>query len=159
MLVTQSCPTLCYLMNCSPSGPLSLEFLCMNTRVGCHLLLQGIFLTSERTWVSCTEGRFFTSEPPGKTHYYLKEHLKIFMVKADKIYVKYMYTFQYVHWKIKSLTEKSKKHPSKWWNTLYLLFEWLSILNKSILFKLICIYNAILNKFLQHSLKKLTRRF
>ena len=152
MLVTQSCPKLCYSMNCSPSGPLSLEFLCMNTRVGCHLLLHGIFLTNERIWVSCSEGRFFTSEPPGKTHYYLKEHLKIYMEKADKICVKS------VHWKIKSLTEKSKKHPSKWRNMLYLLFEWLSILNKSILFKLICIYNAILNKFLQHSLKKLTRQ-
>ena len=32
------------------------------------------------------------------------------MEKADKIYVKT------VHWKIKSITEKSKEHPSKWRN-------------------------------------------
>ena len=31
-----------------------------NTRVGCHFLLQGIFLTRDQTWVSYTAGRFFT---------------------------------------------------------------------------------------------------
>ena len=31
-----------------------------NTGVGCHPLLQGIFPTWDRTWVSCTAGRFFT---------------------------------------------------------------------------------------------------
>ena len=46
VLVAQECPTLCDLMECSPPG-----FLCpldspgKNTRVGCHSLLQGIFLT------------------------------------------------------------------------------------------------------------------
>ena len=31
-----------------------------NTGVGCHALLQGIFLTQGRTWVSCVAGRFLT---------------------------------------------------------------------------------------------------
>ena len=45
MLVTQSCPTLCNPMDCSPLGSF-----CpwnspgRNTGVGCHSLLQGIFL-------------------------------------------------------------------------------------------------------------------
>ena len=45
-LVTKSCPTLCDPMDCSPPG-----FFCPrdfpgnNTGVGCHFLLQGIFLT------------------------------------------------------------------------------------------------------------------
>ena len=32
------------------------------TEVGCHFLLQGVFLTL----VSCIAGGFFTTEPPGK---------------------------------------------------------------------------------------------
>ena len=36
-----------------------------NTGVACHALLQGIFLT-QGTFISCTAGRFFTTEPPGK---------------------------------------------------------------------------------------------
>ena len=41
-----------------------------NTRVGCHFLLQGIFLTQELnlslSCISYIEGGFFTTEPPGK---------------------------------------------------------------------------------------------
>ena len=46
VLVAQSCPTLCDPMDCSPA-----RLLCpwdspgKNTGVGCHALLQGIFLT------------------------------------------------------------------------------------------------------------------
>ena len=46
VLVTQSCPTLCDPMDCIPT-----RLLCLwaspgkNTGVGCHSLLQGIFLT------------------------------------------------------------------------------------------------------------------
>ena len=38
-----------------------------NTRVGCHALLQGIFLTqgSNPCLLSCIAGRFFTAESPG----------------------------------------------------------------------------------------------
>ena len=51
-LVTQSCPTLCDPMDCSPRGssicspspPPLLDFLGKKTGVGCHFLLQGIFL-------------------------------------------------------------------------------------------------------------------
>ena len=40
--------------------PLSLDFPIKNTGVSCHFLLQGIFLTRARTWVSCIAGGFFT---------------------------------------------------------------------------------------------------
>ena len=42
-----------------------------NTGAGCHFLLQGIFLTQGRTyvsWVSCFAGGFFTAKLLGKTH-------------------------------------------------------------------------------------------
>ena len=45
-LVTQSCPTLCDLMDCSPPGsPVHGGSPGKNTRVGCHGLLQVIFPT------------------------------------------------------------------------------------------------------------------
>ena len=45
-LVAQLCPTLCDPMYCSPSGFFVHEHTPgKNTRVGCHALLQGIFLT------------------------------------------------------------------------------------------------------------------
>ena len=40
-----------------------------NTGVGCHALLQGIFLTRYQTWVSCTAGRFFTIWGTRKAHH------------------------------------------------------------------------------------------
>ena len=50
----QSCPTLCDPMNCSPPGPSSLlsrwDSPGKNTGVGCHALLQGIFLTQRSNW-------------------------------------------------------------------------------------------------------------
>ena len=45
VLVTQSCPTLCDPMNCKPSGSSAHGIPGKNTGVGCHFLLQGIFLT------------------------------------------------------------------------------------------------------------------
>ena len=43
---TQSCPTLCDLMDCSPPGSsCPWNFPGRNIGVGCHFLLQGIFLT------------------------------------------------------------------------------------------------------------------
>ena len=49
----------------APQAPLSMEF---SRQGGGHFLLQGIFLTP-RDWtcISCTAGRLFTTEPPGKT--------------------------------------------------------------------------------------------
>ena len=45
-LVTQSCPTLCDIMNCSPLGSsVHGDSPDKNNGVGCHALLQGIFLT------------------------------------------------------------------------------------------------------------------
>ena len=43
--VTQSCPTLCDSMDCSPPGFSIWGFPGKNTGVGCHFLLQGIFPT------------------------------------------------------------------------------------------------------------------
>ena len=40
-----------------------------NTGIGCHFLLQGFFLTqgsNQCLHICCIEGRFFTTEPPGK---------------------------------------------------------------------------------------------
>ena len=57
-LVTQSCPTFCNPMDCSPSGSsVHGDSPGQNTGVGCQALLQGIFPTQ----VSHTAGRFFTS--------------------------------------------------------------------------------------------------
>ena len=42
------------------------DFLGKNTGVGCCALLQGVFPTQGWTRVSCTAGRVFTAEPPGK---------------------------------------------------------------------------------------------
>ena len=67
-LIAQSCPTLRNPMDCSLPG----SFLCpwnslgKSTGVGCHARLQGIFPNWDRTLVSCTAGRFFTTEPKGK---------------------------------------------------------------------------------------------
>ena len=51
-------------MDCSPPGS-SVHgiFPGRNMGVGCHFLFQGIFPAH----ISCTAGRFFTSEPPGKS--------------------------------------------------------------------------------------------
>ena len=47
-LVAQSCPTLCYLIGCSPPGSsVHGDSPGKNTEVGCHALLQGIFPTQE----------------------------------------------------------------------------------------------------------------
>ena len=57
----QSCPTLYDPMDCSPPGfSVHEDSPGKNTGVGCHALLQGIFLTQDWTRVSCIAGRFFT---------------------------------------------------------------------------------------------------
>ena len=66
-LVTQWCLTLCNPMDGSPPGS-SVHGILRNTRVGCHFLLQGIFLThgsnlSLLNW----QADIFTTEPPGKS--------------------------------------------------------------------------------------------
>ena len=60
----QSCPTLCNLMDCSPSGSLSMGFSRQETGVGCHFLLQDTFLTQElilHLLFPALSGRFFTT--------------------------------------------------------------------------------------------------
>ena len=46
-----------------------------NTGVGCHFLLQGIFLTQQSIWFSYTEANSLPYEPPGKPESYLLLHL------------------------------------------------------------------------------------
>ena len=51
-------------------APLSMGFSGQEYGVGCHALLQGIFLNQNRTCVSCdfcVAGGFFTAELPGKS--------------------------------------------------------------------------------------------
>ena len=60
-LVAQSCWTLCDPVDCSPPGSSAHgDSPGKNTGVGCHALLQGIFLTQDWTWVSHIAGRCFT---------------------------------------------------------------------------------------------------
>ena len=59
-LVAQLCLTLCNLMDCSPTGfSVHGDSPGMNTEVGCHALLQGIFPTQGSNGFSHIAGRFF----------------------------------------------------------------------------------------------------
>ena len=55
--VIQSCPTVCDPMDCSPLGSCPWNFPGKNTGVGCHFLLQRIFLTqgSNRRLLHCRQ--------------------------------------------------------------------------------------------------------
>ena len=57
-LVAKLCPTLVtpWIVACRLLYPW--DTLGKNAGVGCHFLLQGIFLTQDRTQVSCIAGRF-----------------------------------------------------------------------------------------------------
>ena len=61
-LVAQACSPLCNPMDCSPPG-FSVPWDCPgeDPGVGCHFLLQGIFLTRNQTQVSCIAEGIFTS--------------------------------------------------------------------------------------------------
>ena len=73
-LVAQLCLTLCDSSTIAHKAPLSIEFSRQETwkptGVGCHFLLQGIFLTQGPNPVSLASpavpGGFFTTVPPGK---------------------------------------------------------------------------------------------
>ena len=67
--VAQSCPTLCNPMDCSlPGSSIHGIFSGKSTGVGCHWLLQGIFLTqgSNPGLPHCSQ-MLLPSEPPGKS--------------------------------------------------------------------------------------------
>ena len=76
VLVTQSCPTLCDPVDCSPPVPLSMDSPGKNTGVGCHFLLQGIFHTQgsnpsllhyrQILYDLSHQGSLSTRTPPGK---------------------------------------------------------------------------------------------
>ena len=70
VLATQMCLTLCDLMDCGPHGS-SVHGISpdKNTGLESHSFLQGIFWPRERTWVSCTEGRFFMIWVTREAHY------------------------------------------------------------------------------------------
>ena len=57
--VAQSCPTLCYPMDCSLPGS-SVHGIFSSTPMGCHFLFQGSSQPRDRTQVSHTAGRRFT---------------------------------------------------------------------------------------------------
>ena len=63
-LVTKLCPTLFVIpWTVAHQALCPWDFPGENTGVGCHFLLQGIFLTRNRTCASCIAGRFLTAEP------------------------------------------------------------------------------------------------
>ena len=61
--VTQSCQTLCSLMDCSPPGSSvhGGDSPGKNTGVGCHALLQGIFLIEPTSMSPALAGEFFAT--------------------------------------------------------------------------------------------------
>ena len=70
-LVAQSCLILCYPMDCSPPRLCPWDFPGKNIGVGCHFLLQGIFLTQGSNLCPLRllhVGRFFTVERPEILH-------------------------------------------------------------------------------------------
>ena len=65
--VAQSCPTLCDPMDCSPLGSSVRGILQARIAgVGCHVLLQGIFLTQRRNLRLLHAGGLSATEPAGK---------------------------------------------------------------------------------------------
>ena len=64
MLVTQSCPTLCHPMDCSPPGSSVHEIFQARILEWVAIAFsKGSSQPRNRTWVSYTAGRFFTSWP------------------------------------------------------------------------------------------------
>ena len=49
-MLAQLCPSLCDPMDCSPLGSSIHGILGKNTGLGCHILLQGIFLIQGSNW-------------------------------------------------------------------------------------------------------------
>ena len=70
VLAAQSCPTLCDPVDYSPQAPYFMEFWNSpgkNIGVGCHSLLQGIFLTQGlNPGLPALQADSLPSEPPGK---------------------------------------------------------------------------------------------
>ena len=70
--VAQSCLTLCDPMDCSPPGSSVHGILQAGTRVGCHALLLGIFLTQGLNWgllyLLHLTGRFFITSAIWEAH-------------------------------------------------------------------------------------------
>ena len=75
----QSCLTLCDPMDYSlPDSSVHGIFSGKNTGVGCHFLLQGIFLT-------CFSGIAFTAEPPGKPPLFISALLLVLLPEVVRI--------------------------------------------------------------------------
>ena len=67
-LVAKSCPFVCDLMDCSPPGPVSMEFPRKEYWSGLPFPIPGDFPDPGiRPESSASAGRFFTTEPAGKT--------------------------------------------------------------------------------------------
>ena len=65
--VTQSCPTLCNLRDYTVHGILQARIL----KWVASSFSRGSFHPSDPTQISSLAGKFYTTEPPGKTHYYV----------------------------------------------------------------------------------------
>ena len=71
-LVAQSCPILCDPMDCIPLGSSVWDFPGKNTGVGCHLLLQGNFVTQGSNWglLHCRQILYWLNHH-GSLYYYI----------------------------------------------------------------------------------------
>ena len=90
-LVAQSCPTLCYTMDCSPPGSSVLgNSPGKNTRVGCYALPQGIFPTqgSNPGLSHCRWMDSLPSEPPGKPHSIVFHIFSQIILVENSIFIK-----------------------------------------------------------------------
>jgi len=91
-LVAKSCPALCDLMDCSPPGPVSVGFPWKEYWSGLPFPIPGDFPDPGiRPKSSALAGRFFTTEPPGKTPSGLRwcslaqHHLTVALVLQHKL--------------------------------------------------------------------------
>jgi len=99
-VVAQSCPTLCNPISCNPTGSSVHGIFQARTRVVCHFLLQGIFLTQGLThvsWVFCTgKGRFFTTVPCGNPLVTLKIYVPISFIYSKALMTVSICGFLYI---------------------------------------------------------------
>ena len=92
--LSQSCPTLCNAMDCNPPGSSVLgDSSGRNTGVGCHFLLQGIFLTlGSNPGLLRWQVSSLPLTPPGKSSFVLSSrqsssHLGVFTLFLFKLWV------------------------------------------------------------------------
>ena len=85
VLVAQLCPTVCDPMDCSPPGPLSMEFSRQEYWSGLHSLLQGIFSTqgSNLGLLHCRQILYQLSHQGNPIHTHTHTHTHTCIVIID----------------------------------------------------------------------------